>query len=150
MFYKQLLAWILKGSLHDPFQEFIIEEVTETKVESEQQGDKTTHPPSAVHSFVSTNSSEESGLTNLQKIGSSGVIGLRKFQLRVDRIPSHISVAIAEKIFFIGESIQLFENETGDKSAPALYRRDVLEDQEDHLYAKLVRDRNFLLDQPIH
>merc|ERR1712080_209222 len=27
VFYKQLLAWVLKGSLHDPYHEFIIEEI---------------------------------------------------------------------------------------------------------------------------
>ena len=27
VFYKQLLAWVLKGDLHDPFGEFIIEQL---------------------------------------------------------------------------------------------------------------------------
>ena len=29
VFYKQLLAWVLKGDLHDPYQEFIIDKVTQ-------------------------------------------------------------------------------------------------------------------------
>ena len=35
----------------------------------------------------------------------------KTFQLRLEMVPQHISHSLAEKIFFIGESIQLFESD---------------------------------------
>ena len=53
--------------------------------------------------------------------------------LKVELLPSHISVAVAEKIFFIGESIQLFERERKLESHGA-----VLKDKESEIYNQLV------------
>ena len=64
---------------------------------------------------------------------------LRRYRLRVDKVPSHVSVAIAEKIFFIGESVQLFESNkkldysTADANTPL----DVLKDKEAMFYHQL-------------
>ena len=55
-----------------------------------------------------------------------------KFQLRVEMVPCHISVSTAEKIFFIGESIQLFER---DRELDA--RGGVLKDKEAEFYSQL-------------
>ena len=113
VFYKQLLAWILKGNLHDPFQEFIIEEV---------EGETS--------SATSLVSSEDSRLPT-QHCASS------RWRLKVEKIPGHISFSVAEKIFFIGESIQLFESDyvVGRKIES---QKDVLKDQENQLYNELV------------
>jgi hypothetical protein len=53
--------------------------------------------------------------------------------LKVELLPCHISVAVAEKIFFIGESIQLFERERRLESHGA-----VLKDKETEIYSQLV------------
>ena len=53
--------------------------------------------------------------------------------LKVELLPCHISVAVAEKIFFIGESIQLFERERRLESHGA-----VLKDKESEIYSQLV------------
>jgi Gamma tubulin complex component N-terminal len=35
----------------------------------------------------------------------------KKFALKIDLLPCYISASVAEKIFFIGESVQLFERD---------------------------------------
>lgn len=57
----------------------------------------------------------------------------KKYRLRAERVPSHISVSLAEKIFFIGESIQLFES---DKRIEV--QGEVLKERETDLYQQLV------------
>ena len=63
-----------------------------------------------------------------------------RFSLKIELLPCHISVAVAEKIFFIGESIQLFERERRLESHGA-----VLKDKEAEFYSQLVRFRSWLL-----
>ena len=62
--------------------------------------------------------------------------GHSRWRLRADRVPSHISYAIAEKIFFIGESIQLFESDTEGSPASnsSSTKKDVLKEEEVALY----------------
>jgi len=79
--YKQLLAWLLQGSLYDPHGEFFI--IKEDGEESLLVGDE--------------------GDTSRSKSGH--------YRLEYDMVPSHISHRLAEKIYFIGESIQLFESD---------------------------------------
>ena len=57
----------------------------------------------------------------------------KKYRLRAERVPGHISVSLAEKIFFIGESIQLFE---ADKRIEV--QGEVLKERETDLYQQLV------------
>ena len=58
--------------------------------------------------------------------------------LKIELLPCHISVAVAEKIFFIGESIQLFEHERRLESQGA-----VLKDKETEFYTQLVSSSSF-------
>ena len=65
---------------------------------------------------------------------------LKRFRLRIDRIPSHISITIAEKVFFIGESIQLFETSRKldfDFQTDENFTLDVLKDKEAIFYDQL-------------
>lgn len=88
--YKQLLSWILQGSLCDPYEEFFVAKIRQESVAKEKS-------PSV--EIAPEDSLKES---------------LNHYKLRVEMIPCHISVLTAEKIFFIGESIQLFEKDRGD------------------------------------
>lgn len=36
---------------------------------------------------------------------------LKQFSLRIEILPSYIPVRVAEKILFVGESVQMFENQ---------------------------------------
>lgn len=37
---------------------------------------------------------------------------LQQFSLRTEMLPSYIPIRVAEKILFVGESVQMFENHT--------------------------------------
>ena len=108
--YKQLLRWILQGSLYDPFDEFFVKSADAANIDEEK---------TSKEDPVLDDDSSENPLNN-------------KFQLRVEMIPCHISVATAEKIYFIGESIQLFER---DRDLDA--RGGVLKDKEAEFYNQL-------------
>ena len=108
--YKQLLAWLLQGALYDPHQEFFI--VKKEGEESLLVGD------------------EPGDTVMTSKSGS--------YKLLYDMVPSHISHSLAEKIFFIGESIQLFESDNRVD-----VQGEVLQQRETELYQALseLRDR---------
>jgi len=105
--YKQLLAWLLQGALYDPSGEFFI--VKEDGEESLLVG--------------------EEGDTSRSKSG--------RYKLDYDLVPSHISPVLAEKIYFIGESIQLFES---DRRVEV--QGDVLRQRETELYEALGKLRD--------
>ena len=109
MLYKQLLAWLLQGNLYDPFNEFFI-------VKDEQAED----------SLLLTG---EEGEKSRSKSKS--------FKLRLELVPHHISHSLANKIFFIGESIQLFESDRRVEVQGA-----VLRDREAEFYQELSRLRD--------
>lgn len=107
--YKQLLAWLLQGSLYDPFHEFFI--VKDSKADDSilivgDEGERTRSKSSS-------------------------------YELRLELVPGHISPALAEKIFFIGESIQLFESDRRVESQGA-----VLKEKEAEFYQELSRLRD--------
>jgi len=107
--YKQLLAWLLQGNLYDPFNEFFI---------------------------VKDDKAEES-LLILGEEGEKSRSKSKTFQLRLEMVPDHISHNLAEKIFFIGESIQLFESDRRVEVQGA-----VLRDKEVDFYQELSRLRD--------
>ena len=111
--YKQLLRWILQGNLYDPFEEFFVR-----SIENATSCDDTTKGEGSL-AVVEDEDQVDKQLAS-------------KFQLRIDMIPCHISVSTAEKIFFIGESIQLFER---DRNMDA--RGGVLKDKEAEFYNQL-------------
>ena len=87
--YKQLLRWILQGNLYDPFEEFFVKSI-----------EKSPEDPTKKDAIAISEDEDQ-----IDKQLAS------KFQLRIEMIPCHISISTAEKIFFIGESIQLFERD---------------------------------------
>lgn len=107
--YKQLLAWLLQGALYDPHQEFFIvaREGEESLLVGEEPGDSVARSKSG------------------------------QYRLEYDMVPGHISHKLAEKIFFIGESIQLFES---DKRVDV--QGAVLRQREAELYQDLARLRD--------
>jgi len=108
--YQQLLAWLLQGHLYDPLGEFFIVVEEELGEESLLVG-------------------EVEGETSRSKS--------RRYRLDMEQVPGHISPALAEKIFFIGESIQLFES---DRRVQV--QGDVLESRELEFYRELARLRD--------
>jgi len=105
--YKQLLAWLLQGALYDPHGEF----------------------------FIVREDAEESLL-----VGDEGDISKSKsgrYKLEYSLVPGHISHRLAEKIYFIGESIQLFESDRRVEVQGA-----VLREREAEFYQALAKLRD--------
>lgn len=106
--YKQLLAWLLQGSLYDPHQEFFI---------------------------VRDDSADDSIL--LGEDGETSRSKSKTYKLLPEMVPAHISPHLAEKIYFIGESIQLFESDRRVEVQGA-----VLRERETEFYQQLVELRD--------
>ncbi|NXX14597.1 GCP4 protein, partial [Podargus strigoides] len=66
---------------------------------------------------------------------------LKQFSLRVEMLPSYIPVRVAEKILFVGESVQMFENQNVNLTR----KGSILKNQEDTFAAELHR----LKQQPL-
>ncbi|KAI4876154.1 hypothetical protein NFI96_017595 [Prochilodus magdalenae] len=130
--YKQLAAWMLHGLLLDQSEEFFV-----------KQG------PSAGGAAAAQEEEEEdlgigglSGkqlreLQDLRLIEEENMLApsLQQFSLRVEMLPSYIPVRVAEKILFVGESVQMFENHNHSPSRAG----SILKHQEDMFAAELHR-----------
>ncbi|XP_024152081.1 gamma-tubulin complex component 4 isoform X1 [Oryzias melastigma] len=138
--YKQLAAWMLHGLLLDQSEEFFV-----------KQG------PSAGGPASSQEEEEEdlglgglSGkqlreLQDLRLVEEENMLApsLQQFSLRTEMLPSYIPIRVAEKILFVGESVQMFENHThGPSRAGSI---SILKHQEDTFAAELHR----LKQQPL-
>uniref|UniRef100_A0A8D0CML2 Gamma-tubulin complex component n=1 Tax=Scleropages formosus TaxID=113540 RepID=A0A8D0CML2_SCLFO len=136
--YKQLAAWMLHGLLLDQSEEFFV-----------KQG------PSAGGAAAAQEEEEEdlgigglSGkqlreLQDLRLIEEENMLApsLQQFSLRTEMLPSYIPVRVAEKILFVGESVQMFENHNQNPSRAG----SILKHQEDMFAAELHR----LKQQPL-
>ncbi|XP_031704375.1 gamma-tubulin complex component 4 [Anarrhichthys ocellatus] len=136
--YKQLAAWMLHGLLLDQSEEFFV-----------KQG------PSAGGAAANQEEEEEdlglgglSGkqlreLQDLRLIEEENMLApsLQQFSLRAEMLPSYIPVRVAEKILFVGESVQMFENHNHSPSRAG----SILKHQEDMFAAELHR----LKQQPL-
>uniref|UniRef100_A0A669DKG2 Gamma-tubulin complex component n=1 Tax=Oreochromis niloticus TaxID=8128 RepID=A0A669DKG2_ORENI len=136
--YKQLAAWMLHGLLLDQSEEFFV-----------KQG------PSAGGAAANQEEEEEdlglgglSGkqlreLQDLRLIEEENMLApsLQQFSLRTEMLPSYIPVRVAEKILFVGESVQMFENHNHSPSRAG----SILKHQEDMFAAELHR----LKQQPL-
>ncbi|XP_012910943.1 gamma-tubulin complex component 4 isoform X4 [Mustela putorius furo] len=130
--YKQLSAWMLHGLLLDQHEEFFI-----------KQG------PSSGNVSAQPEEDEEDlgigGLTgkqlrelqDLRLIEEENMLApsLKQFSLRVEILPSYIPVRVAEKILFVGESVQMFENQNVNLTR----KGSILKNQEDTFAAELHR-----------
>ncbi|XP_070785515.1 gamma-tubulin complex component 4 [Enoplosus armatus] len=136
--YKQLAAWMLHGLLLDQSEEFFV-----------KQG------PSAGGAAANQEEEEEdlglgglSGkqlreLQDLRLIEEENMLApsLQQFSLRTEMLPSYIPIRVAEKILFVGESVQMFENHNHSPSRAG----SILKHQEDMFAAELHR----LKQQPL-
>ncbi|KAM7405699.1 hypothetical protein PAMP_000127 [Pampus punctatissimus] len=136
--YKQLAAWMLHGLLLDQSEEFFV-----------KQG------PSAGGAAANQEEEEEdlglgglSGkqlreLQDLRLIEEENMLApsLQQFSLRTEMLPSYIPIRVAEKILFVGESVQMFENHNHSPSRAG----SILKHQEDTFASELHR----LKQQPL-
>ncbi|KAJ8304037.1 hypothetical protein KUTeg_017620 [Tegillarca granosa] len=113
--FKQLSSWLLHGSINDPYKEFFIQR-------SLREGKET--------SLASQEEDED-------YLGIPGVTGKqlqnrRQFILQAELLPVYISVRVANKILFVGESLQMFESDR----KPSSFRKGSILKGREHEFAK--------------
>jgi gamma-tubulin complex component 4 len=92
--YKQLRDWMIYGNLNDKYEEFFICHDKDYCLETESQTTK-----------------EDSDLTEIDNIFSSLRFSSSYSQFKINsfKLPSYISIKIANKILFTGELLQIFQ-----------------------------------------
>lgn len=130
LLYKQLCSWLLYGCLNDPYQEFFVQ------VNSEDSGNVSTLPPQEEEDDelpilgVTGRQLQKILSLNTSEISSN----LHRFALRADLLPCYIPVRVANKILFVGESVQMFENE---KKPNSLDKGSILKNKEEDFAKEL-------------
>uniref|UniRef100_A0A672LQY6 Gamma-tubulin complex component n=1 Tax=Sinocyclocheilus grahami TaxID=75366 RepID=A0A672LQY6_SINGR len=105
--YKQLAAWMLHGLLLDQSEEFFVKQGPSaggaTAAQEEEEEDL---------GIGGLSGKQLRELQDLRLIEEENMLApsLQQFSLRVEMLPSYIPVRVAEKILFVGESVQMFEN----------------------------------------
>uniref|UniRef100_A0A8C4KL10 Gamma-tubulin complex component n=1 Tax=Dromaius novaehollandiae TaxID=8790 RepID=A0A8C4KL10_DRONO len=136
--YKQLSAWMLHGLLLDQHEEFFI-----------KQGPSSGNVPGQPEEddddlgIGGLTGKQLRELQDLRLIEEENMLApsLKQFSLRVEMLPSYIPVRVAEKILFVGESVQMFENQNVNLTR----KGSILKNQEDTFAAELHR----LKQQPL-
>ncbi|XP_072790155.1 gamma-tubulin complex component 4 isoform X8 [Taeniopygia guttata] len=136
--YKQLSAWMLHGLLLDQHEEFFIKQGPSSgNVLSQPEEDD---DDLGIGGLTGKQLRE---LQDLRLIEEENMLApsLKQFSLRVEMLPSYIPVRVAEKILFVGESVQMFENQNVNLTR----KGSILKNQEDTFAAELHR----LKQQPL-
>ncbi|OXB77565.1 UNVERIFIED_CONTAM: hypothetical protein H355_002874 [Colinus virginianus] len=135
--YKQLSAWMLHGLLLDQHEEFFIKQGPSGNVSGQPEDDD---DDLGIGGLTGKQLRE---LQDLRLIEEENMLApsLKQFSLRVEMLPSYIPVRVAEKILFVGESVQMFENQNVNLTR----KGSILKNQEDTFAAELHR----LKQQPL-
>uniref|UniRef100_A0A674I2S7 Gamma-tubulin complex component n=1 Tax=Terrapene triunguis TaxID=2587831 RepID=A0A674I2S7_9SAUR len=136
--YKQLSAWMLHGLLLDQHEEFFVKQGPSSgnvPAQPEEEDDDL-----GIGGLTGKQLRE---LQDLRLIEEENMLApsLKQFSLRVEMLPSYIPVRVAEKILFVGESVQMFENQNVNLTR----KGSILKNQEDTFAAELHR----LKQQPL-
>ncbi|CAJ0947622.1 unnamed protein product [Ranitomeya imitator] len=136
--YKQLSAWMLHGLLLDQYEEFFVRQGPSSGNSSAQSEDD--DDDLGIGGLTGKQLRE---LQDLRLIEEENMLApsLKQFSLRVEMLPSYIPVRVAEKILFVGESVQMFENQNVNMTRTG----SILKNQEDIFAAELHR----LKQQPL-
>ncbi|XP_015265883.1 PREDICTED: gamma-tubulin complex component 4 [Gekko japonicus] len=136
--YKQLSAWMLHGLLLDQHEEFFI-----------RQGPSSGSVPSQPEEeeedlgIGGLTGKQLRELQDMRLIEEENMLAPspKQFSLRIEMLPSYIPVRVAEKILFVGESVQMFESQNVNLTK----KGSILKNQEDTFAAELHR----LKQQPV-
>lgn len=102
--YRQLAVWMLHGMLLDSHKEFFIHKVAPSKPLD-------LSPPEDDELGLGGLSGRQ--LQQLLRISDEAPFASHheEFSIRPEMLPDYISLRVAEKILFVGESVQMFESE---------------------------------------
>ncbi|KAM6942653.1 gamma-tubulin complex component 4 [Xenentodon cancila] len=128
--YKQLAAWMLHGLLLDQSEEFFVKQGPSAGGAAANQEEE---DDDLVLGGLSGKQLRE--LQDLRLIEEENMLApsLQQFSLRTEMLPSYIPIRVAEKILFVGESVQMFENHNHSPSRAG----SILKHQEDIFAAEL-------------
>ncbi|XP_072409004.1 gamma-tubulin complex component 4 isoform X1 [Chiloscyllium punctatum] len=129
--YKQLSAWMLHGLLLDKYEEFFIKQGPSSGSVSSQPEEED-EEDLGIRGLTGKQLRE---LQDLRLIEEENMLAtsLKQFSLRAEMLPSYIPVRVAEKILFVGESVQMFENQNVNHTRAG----SILKNQEDAFAAEL-------------
>ncbi|KAJ8412992.1 hypothetical protein AAFF_G00105740 [Aldrovandia affinis] len=135
--YKQLAAWMLHGLLLDQSEEFFVKQGPSAGV---AQGQEEEDEDLGIGGLTGKQLRE---LQDLRLIEEENMLApsLQQFSLRIEMLPSYIPVRVAEKILFVGESVQMFENHHQNPSRTG----SILKHQEDTFATEVHRLKQQLL-----
>ncbi|XP_077989144.1 gamma-tubulin complex component 4-like [Glandiceps talaboti] len=129
--YKQLAAWMLHGRLLDQYCEFFVQQsVSNTLIKPKQEEDDMDLGIGGV-----TGKQLREAMKLAEEDFTSSKQEFQTFALRAQMLPSYIPTRLAEKILFIGESVQVFENKQGNLLR---YTGSILQDREEEFASELI------------
>ncbi|XP_032088651.1 gamma-tubulin complex component 4 isoform X2 [Thamnophis elegans] len=136
--YKQLSAWMLHGLLLDQHEEFFIRQGPSlglTPAQPEEDDDDL-----GIGGLTGKQLRE---LQDMRLIEEENMLAPspKQFSLRMEMLPSYIPARVAEKILFVGESVQMFESQ----NVTLTKKGSILKNQEETFAAELHR----LKQQPL-
>ncbi|XP_076002980.1 gamma-tubulin complex component 4 [Genypterus blacodes] len=136
--YKQLAAWMLHGLLLDQSEEFYVKQGPSAGGAAANQEDEDDDL-----GLGGLSGKQLRELQDLRLVEEENMLApsLQQFSLRTEMLPSYIPIRVAEKILFVGESVQMFENHNHSPSRAC----SILKHQEDLFAAELHR----LKQQPL-
>ncbi|XP_069481250.1 gamma-tubulin complex component 4 isoform X2 [Ambystoma mexicanum] len=128
--YKQMSAWMLHGLLLDQYEEFFVKQ-------GPSFGNVSTQEEEYDLGIGGLTGKQLREMQDMRLIEEENMLApsLKQFSLRVEMLPSYIPVRVAEKILFVGESVQMFENQNVHLTRTG----SILKKQEDTFAAELHR-----------
>uniref|UniRef100_A0A8D0KKU6 Gamma-tubulin complex component n=1 Tax=Salvator merianae TaxID=96440 RepID=A0A8D0KKU6_SALMN len=136
--YKQLSAWMLHGLLLDLQEEFFVKQGSSSGSAAAQAEEE--EEDLGIGGLTGKQLRE---LQDMRLIEEENMLAPspKQFSLRIEMLPSYIPVRVAEKILFVGESVQMFESQ----NVTLTKKGSILKNQEDIFAAELHR----LKQQPL-
>ncbi|XP_044300831.1 gamma-tubulin complex component 4 isoform X2 [Varanus komodoensis] len=136
--YKQLSAWMLHGLLLDQHEEFFIKPGPSSGIVPAQPEEE--EEDLGIGGLTGKQLRE---LQDMRLIEEENMLAPspKQFSLRIEMLPSYIPVRVAEKILFVGESVQMFESQNVSLSK----KGSILKNQEDIFAAELHRLKQHLV-----
>uniref|UniRef100_H9G828 Gamma-tubulin complex component n=1 Tax=Anolis carolinensis TaxID=28377 RepID=H9G828_ANOCA len=132
--YKQLSAWMLHGLLMDQYEEFFIRQGPSSSSGSGPTQLDEDEDDLGIGGLTGKQLRE---LQDMRLIEEENMLAPspKQFSLRVEMLPSYIPAHVAEKILFVGETVQMFESQ----NISLTKKGSILKDQEDTFAAELHR-----------
>ncbi|XP_060611468.2 gamma-tubulin complex component 4 [Anolis sagrei] len=133
--YKQLSAWMLHGLLLDQYEEFFIRQGPSSS--SSGSGPSQLDEDEDDLGIGGLTGKQLRELQDMRLIEEENMLAPspKQFSLRVEMLPSYIPAHVAEKILFVGESVQMFESQ----NISLTKKGSILKNQEDTFAAELHR-----------